>query len=872
MPNSAVEEAKQQLDYKDLFEFLPSGYVVIEASSPSYPVVAASKDYCRLLGVTSENISNQSLIDVIDDSISHGTASHNKFTRSFKACIKSKKPYDLGIIRHTIKREGKKPEEHFLQSKSYPILDDSGKVAYIVNHVRDISEETETRDELQLAKTQLSEALSIGMVGTWVYDLTTNRIVADKGLAQIFDINERMAAKGLSVETLIDVIHPDDRAPVQRLINSVIGNGLKFDAEFRIVLGDGSVRWIIARGHIERDDLGKPYRFPGVVVDITERKESEQALRESEDRLRFMADSMPQLVWISRPDGYTEYFNQKWYDYTGTVPDQSPSDDWSGIIHPDDADSARQSWQKALKTGKPYEFEYRLYDAANDAYRWFMARALPFHDSSGKIIKWYGTCTDIDDYKHISHIQGFLTNAAKKLAASLDVEETLSSITKLSVPNIADWCTVDIYDENEGIRQIDVAHIDPKKVAWAKKLRQQENPKITDNNGVAEVIRTGKPQFIPMVTEELIRASAKNEQQAKLLISIGLHSAIIVPIRIRNKPVGAITFISSESQRHYTNDDFRMAEKLASHVSLAMTNAQLYREAQEEIAERRRLEKELLAAKETLEARVKQRTRQLEKTNAGLSAEIAKRQQAESALTQYSESLARSNQELQDFAYVASHDLQEPLRKIQAFGDLVDEEYGELLGEGRDYLRRMRSAASRMSILIDDLLSFSRVSTKAKPFGKVNLNMVIKDVVSDLETRIKDTGGTVKADDLPVVKADPTQMRQLFQNLIGNALKFHKPHEPPYVKVGLEKTADDADFYTIKITDNGIGFDEKYLDRIFSVFQRLHGRDSYEGTGIGLAVCRKIVERHGGTITAESTKNHGASFIVRLPVKYKEKK
>jgi light-regulated signal transduction histidine kinase (bacteriophytochrome) len=240
-----------------------------------------------------------------------------------------------------------------------------------------------------------------------------------------------------------------------------------------------------------------------------------------------------------------------------------------------------------------------------------------------------------------------------------------------------------------------------------------------------------------------------------------------------------------------------------------------------------------------------------------------KRQSAEKELQAYSRELARSNQELQDFAYVSSHDLQEPLRKIQAFGDLLESEYADKLGEGIDYLKRMQGAASRMSTLIQDLLAFSRVSTQPNTRKDVDLSSIIADVVSDLEMRISDTGATVSVGKMPHVIADPTHMRQLFQNLIGNALKFHRPGVPPVVEV---KAHTSKQYHEIIVKDNGIGFDTKYLDRIFAVFQRLHGRDSYEGTGIGLAVCRKIVERYNGTITAESQKNSGSTFIVRLPV------
>jgi PAS domain S-box-containing protein len=256
-------------------------------------------------------------------------------------------------------------------------------------------------------------------------------------------------------------------------------------------------------------------------------------------------------------------------------------------------------------------------------------------------------------------------------------------------------------------------------------------------------------------------------------------------------------------------------------------------------------------------------------------AEVALRR-SEAELKKFAAKLEASNRELQDFASVASHDLQEPLRKIQAFGDRLKTKYGEALGDGgRDYLERMQNAAGRMQTLINDLLTFSRVTTKAQPFVKVDLAEVAAGVVSDLEARVERSGGRVETGEMLTLDADPLQMRQLLQNLIGNALKFHKPDEPPLVKVWCERAASGGageepaggDLCRIHVADNGIGFDEKYLDRIFTVFQRLHGRHQYEGTGVGLAVVRRIAERHGGSVTAASEPGRGSTFIVTLPMR-----
>lgn len=266
-------------------------------------------------------------------------------------------------------------------------------------------------------------------------------------------------------------------------------------------------------------------------------------------------------------------------------------------------------------------------------------------------------------------------------------------------------------------------------------------------------------------------------------------------------------------------------------------------------------------------------------TFVGIVHDISDHKRAEMAMRQRNEALERSNRDLENFAYVASHDLQEPLRKIRAFGDRLQQRAGEQFDEkSQDYMDRMLNAATRMQALISDLLSFSRLGSNAKPFEKVRLADVLTGVISDLETRIEETGAVVNIGELPTLEADALQMRQLFQNLIGNALKFQREGVSPVISVNAQKLAPNGGrgglqvpLWEITVTDNGVGFDEKYATLIFQVFQRLHHRGSYEGTGIGLAICRKIVDRHDGTIHASGKPNGGAVFRIVLPEKHEQK-
>jgi two-component system, sensor histidine kinase and response regulator len=269
--------------------------------------------------------------------------------------------------------------------------------------------------------------------------------------------------------------------------------------------------------------------------------------------------------------------------------------------------------------------------------------------------------------------------------------------------------------------------------------------------------------------------------------------------------------------------------------------------------------------------------RELQERNTCLEQEVTRREKIEAILKTYMAKLERSNEELKHFAYVASHDLQEPLRTITSYLQLLERRYKAKLDDNaQDFIMYAVDGAERMKRLITDLLAYSQVTNKAQAYKKVDLRQVVQEVLSDLEVRLKQVEGRVEVDNLPTIEAEPLQMRQLFQNLISNALKFHRKDEPPLVRIkGVllnEQQSPPAErfpvteVWQITVADNGVGFDEKDRDRIFQMFQRLYSRIEFEGTGIGLTICRKIAERHGGTITAQSSPGQGATFIVTLPV------
>lgn len=470
------------------------------------------------------------------------------------------------------------------------------------------------------------------------------------------------------------------------------------------------------------------------------------------------------------------------------------------------------------------------------------------------VASFSATWTLISNQKMVEHTQTVLGELEATIAAVSDLETGVRGYMITDRPNFLDPYNASRLEIDFHIARLEELVADnPEQAARVDALKQLIYDRRRD---LEEILTIYKQEGFERAQQRMRRGAGKDLMEEIRRVVSDLKNAEYALLEqrsteSRSSGVGALLTIS-----------------IASVLSLGLVvlvHFLLLRDVQLRAAS----EQALREARDQLERRVQERTVELSQANEELNEQVAARERARLQLMQFTAELERSNRELQDFAFVASHDLQEPLRKIQAFGDRLQRKYLDALGEeGRDYVARMQGAARRMNALINDLLTFSRVTSKAQPFTPVDLATITRDVVSDLEGRLLDTQGSVDVGLLPTIDADPLQMRQLLQNLIGNALKFHRPGVPPQVVVQgfVDNGRHDVPQCVLEVKDNGIGFDEKYLDRIFTPFQRLHNRNEYEGTGMGLAVCRKIVERHGGSITARSTLGEGTTFLITLPV------
>jgi PAS domain S-box-containing protein len=825
--------------------------MVFRTDDPHFTLVDTNRLHSRMAMVKRDEVIGKPFFEVFPDtSPKFVETGISDLRESMRTVIRTGKPDTMEDFRYDIRQPDGAFVERWWRPTHYPLKDAKGKLSFIVQVSHDVTEELRNEQHLREVQQQLEEALAIGQVGSWIWNIPENLVIADIMLSKLFGVTAEEGAAGLPLQTFTSTIHPDDRPRIEAAIHQAVANTSLFNEEYRTTLPDGTVRWVMARGQVEADKSGQATRFPGVIVDITDRKEAEEKFRQQVALTNTITASVGEGLYALNAQGKLVYMNKAASALLGWTFEELEGKSVHDIIHYKHLDGSHRPIEQCkllsvLKTGETVRDEDDVFVRKDGTIIETSSISAPII-RDGVITGAVNSFNDITDRKRAARRIAFLSEASKALSSSLDFTTTFQRVTELCVPGVADWCSIDILSVERGLEQVAIGHVDPKQIKWAKKLRDKYPTDLDAPTGVPKVLRTGKPEFYPEVPDAVLEM-AVDKEQLDLLKRLQIISVMIVPLIIEEESVGAITFVNTGDSKHFTISDLEMAEELAIRVSIAVANADLYHTAQEEIKRREQLEAELREANEKLETRVEHRTRQLQTSN---------------------KNLERSNRELEDFAYVASHDLQEPLRKIQAFGNLLEAEYGKEIGEGQDYLNRMRGAAGRMSILIEDLLSFSRVTTKARPFTPIDLQTIASEVVEDLEARIRETKGSVVIEQLPTLNADPLQMRQLFQNLIANALKFHRPDVPPLVEVSAEPVTGKngtIKAYRLLISDNGIGFDEKYLDRIFAVFQRLHGHDAYEGTGIGLAVCRKIVERHGGSITAESREGQGATFIITLP-------
>lgn len=415
-----------------------------------------------------------------------------------------------------------------------------------------------------------------------------------------------------------------------------------------------------------------------------------------------------------------------------------------------------------------------------------------------------------------------LAEVGAMLASSLDTAHALATIAEMTVPFFADWCGVSLTGDGAAMQRLVLTHADRTQSELAKRVQQLLPARLLASARLAT--RSGQAQLVADVSAETLADHVRNPDRIALIRDLGIRSVISAPLVARGRTIGVVTFATAQSGGHYTAEDLEFAKELAHRQAMAVDNAQLF------------------AAAERERERAQQANRNLQATN---------------------DALKRANSDLEQFAYSASHDLQEPLRTVAVFTQLLQHRLKDSMdGESQTFIDYTVNAARRMEVLLKDLLAYVQAATVADHDSTpVDSARALKDTLVSLKAAIDQSGAIVTFDPLPFVSIPTVHIRQLFLNIVGNAIKY-RGQAPPRVHIAARNL---GSHYEFAIADNGIGIDPQYASQVFGIFKRLHTSASYSGTGIGLAICQRIVERHGGRIWVESNLGNGSTFRFTLP-------
>jgi len=529
---------------------------------------------------------------------------------------------------------------------------------------------------------------------------------------------------------------------------------------------------------------------------------TEQGRRRSE----LLADAIPQMVWTARADGRPDYYNARCVQYLGRSLEELLYAGLRGSLHPKDWEAASEVWTRALEAGDVFEHEFRLRRASDGMYRWHLSRAAPVRNAHREIIQWIGTITDIDDQKKVSERNEFLADVGTLLGSSLDYKVTLERIAQLVVPRLADWCTVHLLNEQGVVEPLAVTHVDPARIRWAVELSKLYPPNPDTPTGAYHVIRTGEAELYPTIPEAVLVATAQSPEELAILRKLGLKSGMVVPLKVRNHAIGAITFISAESDRCYGQDDLRLAQELAARAAAAVDNARLFQEAQEAVRIR------------------------------------------------------------DDFLSVASHELKTPLTPLHLHLEALRRDGGEkakmspTLASKLDNISRQ---VGRLEKLVDSMLDISRITSRrlslhAEP---LDISGLAEDVISRFQPEAARWDSCIRAEIEPGIHGtlDAARVEQILNNLITNAFKFGRG-KPVEVKVCGQGSR-----VRLTVRDYGIGIAPEDQARIFERFERAVTTRHYGGLGLGLWIVRQVVEKLGGQISVRSVVGEGSTFDVIFP-------
>ncbi len=672
-----------------------------------------------------------------------------------------------------------------------------------------IEEERRVGSLLRDRESQLETAFRAGKIGSWSCDLVSGEVVWNGKLKELYGLPPDETPG--TIDDFMRMVHPDDREVIHLALADAIAGRKEYSSEFRVIWPDDTVRWLAAQGSITRNEDGGPLRLEGINLDITGRKEAELALHQSEKQILHLADALPQFVWTATPDGNRDYYNQRWYDYTGRTFKQIQDSGWQPVLHPDDVENCIQRWTKAVTSGEPYEIEYRFKRASDGSYRWHLGRAVPIRGATGEIVRWFGTGTDIEDYKQAE-------------AAVKGLNETLEERVRQR--------TAELADANQ-----ELAHTQSK-LQSILDAATQVSIIATDTQGTIEVFNAGAERMLlyradEMVarrTPEILHDPAECRRRSE---ELSLEFGRLVE--------GFDVFTEHARHRRFDERPWTYIRKDGSalDVTLIVTAVRSPDGAIEgflgiatDITARKTLERELRLNND----RLAEQTRRAEEA-----------------------SRAKS-----DFLATMSHEIRTPMNAILGMAELLWE--SDLNAEQQHYVDVFRRAGSNLLSLINDILDLSKIEAGHFELEQVGFNIeeVVDQAVELASAKAREKGILLMSRISPgigtAVAGDPTRLRQVLINLLGNAVKFTDTGE--IVLTVRNHVSGDPRRIEFSISDTGIGIPAEKVDSIFDNFTQADSSTTrqYGGSGLGLSISRRIVELMGGALTVTSTVGQGSIF------------
>ena len=762
----------------------------------------------------------------------------------------------------------------------------------------DARESATLREQVVANARRLIEAQRIARVGDWEVDAATGRMTWSDTVYEIFGRDPARFRPDME-KYYGELVHPDDVAAVRSEEQAAYASGRVHRIDHRAVMPDGSERSVHLEGIAEFDRDGRPLKIRGTVQDITERKRMEEELRRfnvdlerlvdertrelrrSEEQLRLFIEQAPAA--IAMLDAQMRYVaaSQRWLaDYSLVEKDLRGRSHYE--IFPEIPEHWKQVHRRCL-AGAVERCDEDLFVRADGSKQWICWEIRPWYAASDNVGGIVVYSEDITDRKRTemerSELLGVLESSLNEIylfdAASLTFRYVNAGALRnlgYTAERMKTLTPLDLKPEfNETSFRAMIAPLlkrQQEKLIFYTYHRRADGSSYPVEVHLQLAQHQGRQVFFAVVVDIAERKESERKLQESQSRLAGIVSSAMDAIVTVDANQNIVLF-NDAAERTFGYP----ASEVVGQPLDRLIPARLRAAHNQHVAVFGRTSVTTRAMGELgtvyglrangeefpIEASISQVEIAGVKSFTAILRDITARNRAEAKLLELNEDLIRSNRELEQFAYVASHDLQEPLRMVSSYTQLLARRYSDKLGrEAGDYIHFAVDGANRMQHLIQDLLSYSRGATSGKQIAAaVDLRGALREAVVNLEAAIVESAAVVTDADLPALAADHTQMVQLFQNLIGNAIKFRKDGEPPRVQISAEKSGHE---WIISVKDNGIGIDPQYFSRIFAIFQRLHGKDEYSGTGIGLALCQRIVQRHGGKIWVESEPGKGATF------------